>query len=67
MDYNEIVDSIVSFFETNQIAAVIGAVGMLLLLLKSPKYFLIVVGIVLGGYGVIILLQTLAAMTGLGG
>jgi hypothetical protein len=67
MDYNTIIENIVSFFEEFQIAAVIGVVGMLLLLWKSPKYFFIVVAIGLGGYGVIRLLQKLAAMTGLGG
>ena len=65
MDYNEIINIIVSFFEVNQIAAVIGAVGMFVLLLKSPKYFFIVVAIALGLYGFILLMQTLAAMTGL--
>jgi hypothetical protein len=67
MDIGQIIDQSKSFIETNLPVSIAIGFVFLLLLLKKPKYFMIVVLVLASGLAVFELFQKLAVKTGLGG
>lgn len=67
MIFQQILDKILAFTETNLAVSVAIGFVFLLFALKRPKYFIIVVLVIAGGIVVFDLFQKLAVKTGLGG
>jgi hypothetical protein len=67
MNFEQIIDTVSSFIETNLAVSIAIGFVFLLFLLKKPKYFMIVVLVLVAGLAVSELFQKLAVKTGLGG
>jgi hypothetical protein len=67
MDFGHIIDTVSSYIETNLAVSIAIGFVFLLFLLKKPKYFMIVVLVLVAGLAVFELFQKLAVKTGLGG
>lgn len=64
MDYNEIIQKGLSYFQTNPAAAISISIIILFLLFKKPKLLFILIFLVLAGIGVMHLIAKLSS-TGL--
>jgi len=67
MIFRRITDLSMSFIETNLAVSIAIGFVFLLFLLKKPKYFMIVVLVLVAGLFIFDLFQKLAVKTGLGG
>lgn len=67
MLFGRIIDNISNFIETNLPLSIAIGFVFLLFMLKKPKYFIIVLLVLVGGIFILDLFQNLAVKTGLGG
>lgn len=67
MDFGHIIDTVSNYIETNLALSIAIGFVFLLFLVKKPKYFMIVVLVLVAGLAVSELFQKLAVKTGLGG
>ena len=67
MNFQHIIDNIKNFTETNLAVSIAIGFVFLLFLLKKPKYFIIIVLVLIGSLAVFDLFQKLAVSTGLSG
>ena len=67
MNFQQIIDNLKNFMETNLAVSIAIGFVFLLFMLKKPKYFIIVVLVLVGSLVVFDLFQKLAVKTGLSG
>jgi chromate transport protein ChrA len=67
MIFSRIIDTVSRYIDTNPAVSIAVGFVFLLFLLKKPKYFMVIILILVAGLAVFDLFQKLAVKTGLGG